>query len=190
MLHRVVWRRTIDDKSIEYCTVVTRPGEMRISGHIVAAHESQPLKLAYDIHCGDDWAAQTIEIEQALDGLTRRLSITRAANGWLIDGAPDARLAGCEEVDIGLTPSTNALAIRRLGLAVGGAGEITVAWVRLPALTVEPSHQRYERLGEQAYRYTNLDSGFAAMVTVDALALPVTYEGVWTRIADWHGDAS
>ncbi|HEY3149235.1 MAG TPA: putative glycolipid-binding domain-containing protein [Dongiaceae bacterium] len=190
MLHRVVWRRTLDDKSIEYCTVASRPGGVSIFGHIVTAHESQPLEVAYDIRCGADWAAQALNIEQACDGSTRRLRMARAESGWLIDGAPDPRLAGCAEPDIGLTPSTNALAIRRLGLAVGGAGDITAAWVKLPALTVEPSRQRYERLGPHDYRYTNLDSGFTAILTVDALALPVTYEGVWTRIADWHGDTS
>ena len=190
MLHRVVWRRTIDDKSIEHCTVASRPDEVRISGHIIAAHDSQPLEVTYDIRCGADWAAKAIEIEQAWGGSTRRLRMARAENGWVIDGAPDPRLAGCAEVDIGLTPSTNALAIRRLGLAVSETRDITAAWVKLPALTVEPSHQRYERLRPHDYRYTNLDSGFTAVVTVDALALPVTYEGVWARIADWHGDTS
>jgi len=190
MLHRIVWQRTLDNKSIEYCTVQTRPGDVRISGHILAAHESRPLRIAYEICCGDDWAAQTIDVEQALDNSITHLKMARTGNGWLIGGATDSRLAGCQEVDIGLTPSTNALAIRRLGLAAGEAAEITAAWVRLPALAVEPSHQRYERLGEQEYRYTNLDSGFSAIVTVDRLALPVSYEGVWTRIADWHGDTA
>ena len=190
VLHCVVWQRTLDNKSIEYCTVASRPGDVRIFGHIVAAHESRPLQVTYDIRCGADWASQTIEIEQACDGSTRRLRMARAENGWLVDGVPDPRLIGCMEVDIGLTLSTNALAIRRLGLAVGGAGDIATAWVKLPALTVERSRQRYERLGSHDYRYTNLDSGFTAVVTVDALALPVTYEGVWTRIADWHGGTS
>jgi uncharacterized protein len=188
MLHRVVWQRTLDNKSIEYCTVATRPGDVRICGRVIAAHGSQPLEIVYDIHCGDDWVPQTIEIEQTLDESLRHLKVARTGEGWLIDGVTDRRLASCQEVDIGLTPSTNALAIRRLGLSVGGAGDLTAAWVKLPALTVEPSHQRYERLAEHDYRYTNLDSGFTAIVTVDALALPVSYEGVWTRIADWHGD--
>jgi hypothetical protein len=82
------------------------------------------------------------------------------------------------------------LAIRRLKLAIGQAAEIACAWVKFPALTVEPSRQLYERLGEQDYRYTNIDSGFTALVTVDELALPVSYERIWTRIADWQGEAS
>jgi len=87
-----------------------------------------------------------------------------------------------------LTPSTNALAIRRLGLAIGRRAEITCAWVKFPALSIEPSLQRYERLADRDYRYTNVASGFTATVTVDELALPVSYERIWLRIADWHGD--
>ena len=44
--------------------------------------------------------------------------------------------------------------------------------------------------GYAAYRYTNVASGFTALVAVDALALPVSYERIWTRIADWQGDGS
>ena len=76
------------------------------------------------------------------------------------------------------------------GAAIGRAAEIRCAWVKFPALSVEPSLQRYERLGERDYRYTNVASGFSALVTVDELALPVSYEGVWTRIADWQGERS
>ena len=114
----------------------------------------------------------------------------RAGDGWLVDGVRDPRLDGCTEPDLGLTPSTNALAIRRLDLAIGQAAEIKCAWVKFPALSVEPSLQRYERLGERDYRYTNVASGFTALVAVDAIALPVTYESIWTRIADWQGDGS
>ena len=138
----------------------------------------------------EHWSARSVAIEQRLSEAQRRLRLERAGDGWLVDGVRDARLDGCAEPDLGLTPSTNALAIRRLDLAIGQAAEIKCAWVKFPALSVEPSLQRYERLGERDYRYTNVASGFTALVAVDALALPVTYESIWTRIADWQGDGS
>ena len=153
--------------------------------------KSLPLHgLHGHIDCDQAWSARSVTIKQTLGDAQRRLGLERAGDGWLVDGARDARLDGCAEPDLGLTPSTNALAIRRLGLAIGQAAEIRCAWVKFPALSVEPSLQRYERLGERDYRYTNVASGFSALVAVDALALPVAYEGVWTRIADWQGDGS
>jgi uncharacterized protein len=190
VLRRMIWRRILDDHSFEECAVTAAPDGYGIIGHVVAAQDGAPLVVDYDIGCGRDWSARSVAIEQRLGEVPRRLRLKRVGDGWLVDGARDARLEGCAEPDLGLTPSTNALAIRRLDLAVGQAAEIKCAWLKFPALSVEPSLQRYERLGERDYRYTNVASGFTALVAVDALAFPVTYERIWARIADWQGDGS
>ena len=190
VLRRLIWRRILDDRSIESCTFAGRQNGFGIAGHIIAAHDDRPLDVAYDIDCGPDWAAQRVTIEQLFDGAGRRLEMARTKEGWLIDGARDARLDGCLEPDLGLTPSTNALAIRRLKLEIGQVAETNCAWVKFPALTIEPALQRYQRLGQWDYRYTNVGSGFTAVLTIDDLALPVSYEGIWTRIADWPGESS
>ena len=189
-LRRVVWRRILDERSFEECVVSALGDGFGISGRIIAAQDDQPLTATYDIRCDRSWFAQSIVIEQTLSGQSRRLQLERAGNGWLVDGVPDAMLDGCAEPDLGLTPSTNSLAIRKLQLGVGQSAKINCAWVKFPALSVEPSVQRYERLEERAYRYTNVASGFTAIVTVDELALPVSYERIWLRIADWQGDGS
>jgi uncharacterized protein len=187
---RVIWRRILDDHSFEECAVTAARDGFIVSGHITAAQDGVPLVVHYDIGCDQAWSGRSVTIEQRLGDAERSLRLERAGDGWLVDGARDERLDGCAEPDLGLTPSTNALAIRCLDLAVGQAAEITCAWVKFPALSVEPSLQRYQRLGERDYRYTNVASGFTALVAVDALALPVRYEGIWTRIADWQGDGS
>ena len=189
-LCRVIWRRILDDHSFEECVVTAASDGFGIAGHVIAAQDGAPLMVRYDIDCGENWSARSVTIEQRLGDVQRRLRLERAGDGWLVDGVHDVRLDGCTEPDLGLTPSTNALAIRRLDLAIGQAAEIRCAWVKFPALSVEPSLQRYERLGDRDYRYTNVASGFTALVAVDALALPVTYESIWTRIADWQGDGS
>jgi len=187
---RVIWRRTLDDRSFEECDVTATPDGFAIAGHVIAAQDGAPLVVHYDIDCGENWSARSVAIDQSFGNVRRRLRLDRAGDGWLVDGVHDARLDGCAEPDLGLTPSTNALAIRRLDLAIGQAAEIRCAWIKFPALSAEPSLQRYERLGDRDYRYTNVASGFTALVAVDALALPVSYENIWTRIADWQGDGS
>jgi uncharacterized protein len=187
---RVIWRRTLDDRSFEECDVTATPDGFAIAGHVIAAQDGAPLVVHYDIDCGENWSARSVAIDQSFGNVRRRLRLDRAGDGWLVDGVHDARLDGCAEPDLGLTPSTNALAIRHLDLAIGQAAEIRCAWIKFPALSAEPSLQRYERLGDRDYRYTNVASGFTALVAVDALALPVTYENIWTRIADWQGDGS
>jgi uncharacterized protein len=187
---RVIWRRILDDHSFEECAVTAAPDGFGITGHVIAAQEGTPLVVSYDIGCDEAWSARSVTIEQTLGDAPRHLRLERAGEGWLVDGARDTRLDGCAEPDLGLTPSTNALAIRRLDLTVGQAAEIKCAWVKFPALSVEPSLQRYERLGDHDYRYTNVASGFTALIAVDVLGLPVSYQGIWMRIADWQGDGS
>jgi hypothetical protein len=189
-LRRIVWRRILDDQSFEDCVVTAAHDGFAIAGSIIAVHDGEPLGVTYDIRCDRDWSAQAVTIEQNWGDSSRRLRLDRHGRGWLVDGVPDARLDDCAEPDLGLTPSTNALAIRRLELEIGAAAEITCAWVKFPALSVEPSKQRYERLAERDFRYTNVASGFTAVVTVDELALPVSYGRIWLRVADWRGDRS
>lgn len=189
-IRRVIWRRVMDDNSFEDCTVSAGEDGFLIDGHLIVAQDGLPLSAHYQISCGPDWTAQRVTIEQSFDGTLRSLELKRSDGGWMIDGLRDARLDGCVEPDLGLTPSTNALAIRRLNLAIGQSAEINAAWVKFPALTVEPSLQRYERRGDVDYRYVNVASGFAAALTVDDLGLPVSYQAIWTRIADWQGEKS
>ncbi len=90
-------------------------------------------------------------------------------------------LAGCIDVDLGITPSTNTLPIRRLNLQVGESADVTAAWVRFPELTVEPLAQRYTRLDERRYRYEST-TGFSAELEVDELGLVVRYGDIWERV--------
>jgi uncharacterized protein len=189
-LRRMVWRRVMDDRSFEECAVTSSPDGFGIAGRLIVAEADAPLVASYAIACDRSWSARSVTIEQRLNDTARRLTLARAGQGWLVDGAGDTRLDGCTEPDLGLTPSTNALAIRRLGLVVGQSADITCAWVKFPALSIEPSLQRYERLADREYRYTNVASGFTAIVTVDELALPVSYERIWARIADWQDNGS
>ena len=178
-----VWRRVDRDGSLEHARVRRTGGGVVLDGTIVAIEQGQPLRLRYVVRADAQWRSRSVVVRLAFGGRTRRLMLERTADGWQVDGVPAPALAGCEDIDLELSPVTNALPINRLGLAVSHAASIRAAWVRLPRLAVEPAEQRYERLATDRYRFTGLDSGFTAVLTVDALGLPVEYEGLWRRIA-------
>ena len=70
---------------------------------------------------------------------------------------------GCIDVDISAAPFTNTLPIRRLGLMKGERREIRVAYLALPALTVEPADQAYTCIEPQRrYLYEKLFRQFQA----------------------------
>jgi hypothetical protein len=104
----------------------------------------------------------------------RRLELVRASDGrWRVDGSPREDLEGCTDVDLGISPSTNTLPVRRLHLDVGQEASVPVAWVRFPHLQVAPGSQRYKRLDTHSWRYSS--EGFTARLAVDEDGLVVTY---------------
>jgi hypothetical protein len=90
-------------------------------------------------------------------------------------------LAGALDVDLGFTPATNTLPIRRLALAVGAGAAVRSAWLRFPELRLEPLEQTYTREAEHVFLYRALVDGepFSARLDTDAFGRVVRYEGLW-----------
>ena len=71
---------------------------------------------------------------------------------WSRDAAPLPGVEGALDVDLGFTPATNTLPIRRLALAVGETRPVRSAWLRFPGLRLEPLEQTYTREAGDVYR--------------------------------------
>lgn len=184
-VREIMWRRVMDDLSFELARLAHGPTGPTISGTVLAAEGGSPLRVDYRVVCDQAWRTRTVELTQLHAGQCRTLRLDHdGAGGWLRDGVPAESLDGCSDVDLGISPSTNALPINRLRLEPGRVGAIRAAWVRFPGLEVVPAEQSYERLEEQRYRYRSLTSGFEAEVEVDDDGLPVDYAGIWRRVAD------
>ena len=153
----------------------TRPGR-----------RGRPLVGGVPDHLYERWATLGAEVSVHHAGHSRQLRLRREPSGrWLADGRELEACRGALDVDLGVTPSTNTSAIRRLGLAVGASAELTLTWVRFPQLAIEPLPQRYTRLGERTYLYESLHDGvvvFHARLEVDGTGLVERYQGLFERI--------
>jgi hypothetical protein len=88
-------------------------------------------------------------------------------------------VAGCIDLDLGFSPSTNLLPIRRLGLAVGQEAEVKAAWLRFPGLPLEPLEQLYRRIDVTTYRYESAGGSFVTELQVNAQGLVTRYPNFW-----------
>lgn len=87
-------------------------------------------------------------------------------------------------MDLAVTPFTNTLPIRRLGLRAGESADILAAYVSPPDMSVTASRQRYTCLEPgRLYRYRSLDGDFARDIEVDRDGLVVDYPDLFRRIA-------
>lgn len=178
----VVWTVSHPDLAgAERCRMDSDAMGWFLTGVVVATYELAPIDVLYEVAVGDDWATRLVSV--VVDRLThaRRVRLDRGADGnWTVDGAAAPALDGCIDVDLGITPATNTLPIRRLGLEVGSEREIAVAWVKFPGLRVQRAVQTYTRIADNVWRYTS--GTFAADLSVDGDGLVVRYgDDLWRR---------
>lgn len=192
---RLVWIPD-DEPGIEDVRVTYGADGVRFRSVVVRLWEGRPLRASYELVCDTDWRVRELRLtaESEATGEHELHLLADGAGGWR-NGADSAdqslvALQGCIDVDIMLTPLTNALPIQRLALTLGESREISVAYVAAPDFTVRPFRQRYTRLddsdGQQRYRYESLESGFSADLPVDDDGFVVAYPSIWRRVWPTH----
>ncbi len=179
--HARRWRR-LDIPALEEFTEdgLTFRGRVRVD-------EPVPWTAEYRVDFEPTWATLRAEARVERAGTVRHCVLHREPDGrWIGPAGEIEACRGALDVDLGVTPSTNTSAIRRLALPVGGTAELTATWVRFPDLTVEPLRQRYTRLADRTYLYESLRDGvvaFRARLEVDGEGRVERYEGIFERIA-------
>jgi uncharacterized protein len=174
---RVAWRRSDEVVTDEHCTLTQRDSGLSLVGTVLGSEGGVPVRIEYRV-LADAEGLTTAAHVRDLRGFEQRTIVLErdAKGGWSVDGKTVRALKGATDVDLGCSPSTNTLPIRRLRLGVGASKTIKAAWVRFPELTVVKADQKYTRIDEFTYRYASAD--FEAEITVDDESLVAAY-------ADW-----
>ena len=178
---RVAWRRSDEVAMDEHCTLSTRDSGLSLVGTVLGAESGVPVRIEYRVLADGAGMTTAAHVRDLRGFEVRTIVLERNPKGaWSLDGSAMRTLKGCTDVDLGCSPSTNTLPIRRMRLAVGASTTIQAAWVRFPELTVVKAAQTYTRLDEFTYRYAS--GTFEAELTVDDDGLVTSYAG-WQRTA-------
>jgi uncharacterized protein len=177
-----LWRR-VDRAGHEAARLISVDGIWRLGGTSIFPHEGRPCCLRYEVACDAAWRTLSASVDGWAGNRRIALAIESRDGRWRLDGAEIEAVAGCVDVDLNFSPSTNLLPIRRLGLAVGQEAEVRAAWLRFPGFTLEPLAQRYRRIDEYTYQYES-STGFGAELIVDEAGLVVDYPGFCEREAE------
>lgn len=179
MTDLILWRR-LDLPGHEIGRLESRDDGWELSGTAVFAHEKQPCKLDYFVVCDSDWRTISAQVSGWVGnrGVDLNVSVD-AKQRWRVNGAECLAVAGSIDLDLGFSPSTNLLPIRRLSLAVGEEAEVRAAWLPFPALVLEPLLQLYRREGETTYRYESGGGSFVRTLEVNTAGFVMSYPGLW-----------
>jgi hypothetical protein len=195
------WSRT-DLAGCDHALLDDRSG-LRARGTAVAAGPV-PHTCRYELVTDGSWATARLDVTAEGAGWLRSVRLEHAAGRWRVTtseqgnltraladaGHPPAglpgiedpdRLAGAADVDLGAAPLFNTLPVRRLDLLTAAPGtthQLTVAWVLVPSLVVQPGEQTYTALGERRVRY--LSGSFSADLELDPDGYVTGYPGLAT----------
>ena len=174
------WRR-LDHPAREAAVLEQTADGWVLRGVVAGNTEGHDYQLRYAVECGADWVTRATEVEGDVNGAPLRITLARdsSTGAWTRDGVPQPQLDGCLDVDLGFSPSTNTLPIRRLGLRPGGAAHVRAAWLRFPGFELVPLEQAYRCEDEGRYIYESAGGRFRAVLEVDDAGLVRRYGDYW-----------
>lgn len=172
---------------LDYCSFLTNSESSVLDGVVTGSREG-----SYGAHYFvlTDACFLTREVRVEYVGGPRMHICTDGEGRWhdVIRNEPIPSLTGCLDVDIGVTPATNTLPIKRLKLAEQASQEIVVAYVPLPtqitgAFLPRIAQQRYTCLTlNQRYRYEGIFRKFTADLDLDRHGLVLDYPETFRRV--------
>jgi len=178
----ILWR--LDLEGHDACLLSKTNGGWKLKGHALFAHDSKPCSLAYDIDCDAGWRTRSAPVDGFLGSQTLRYEVERlAGGGWTLNGAAQDEVAGLVDVDLGFTPATNLLAVRRFDLGVGMATPAPAAYLAFPEIRLVRLEQTYRRLDETRYAYAAPMFGYDAVLEVSPTGFVLDYPGLWRNAA-------
>jgi hypothetical protein len=172
----------VQSPGLERFEFVRTGDEWTFRGTILALSGNTAAEARYEIACDQLFRTRRASILLRDSSGDRTLKIDARDGLWFENGRENQTVKGAIDIDLGWSPSTNTLPIRRLNLEIGRAsGEFISAWVRFPELTLQPLPQEYLRLAGRQYRYSSRGGAFVANLIVDNDDLVMDYEGFWIR---------
>ena len=176
----ILWRR-LDTPGHDVCRLEHDGASWQLDGAAVFRHDDgRPAQLHYRVRCDKAWHAQWGTVRGWLGGEAIDLSIVRDAHGgWKLNDAAVPDLGHCTDLDLGFTPASNLLPLRRLHLGQGEAADAPAAWVDLNGGGLSELPQRYERRGEADYWYAAPRFDYQAMLSVTPEGFVRRYPKLW-----------
>jgi uncharacterized protein len=185
MTHQAILWHRLDHPGHESAYLSFQEGTWRLTGTAVFADHQQPCRLDYGVTCDAQWHTLSGRVTGWIGGTTVDIALSvDAARRWWMNDTACPEVAGCIDLDLNFSPSTNLLPMRRLDLAIGQAAEVQAAWLRFPSFTLEPLVQVYHRLDDATYRYESDGGQFVTELQVNPGGFVIHYPNFWHLAAD------
>jgi uncharacterized protein len=182
-LHASFFWRKLDHPGHDSCRLFKLPKGWFLSGAAVFSDNDKPCHLIYEVAADTGWKTRRAKISGFIGNGAVDLRIRAAGRQrWFVNGVEKDIVAGCMDLDLGFTPATNLIAIRRLALKVGQRAEAPAAYLAFPKMRLEMLEQTYHRTGRTTFEYTAPHFGYADTLEVGPSGAVVAYPGLFEQV--------
>lgn len=187
--HVVFWRR-LDVEGHDCCRLLRIDNGWSVEGVATFLHDGQPTCLRYRVSCDAGWRTRHATVSGWLGETAIELEIGRSAQGaWHLNGTDQDAPAELVDLDLGFTPATNILPIRRIALSAGQEMAAPAAYLAFPALRLERLDQSYRRLDASHYAYAAPRFDYEAVLEVAETGFVTLYPGLWKAVGSVSSSA-
>jgi hypothetical protein len=167
---------------MERCALLEDVERWYLEGTVLTLLRGDPTEIRYALACDEAWRTQScsVDIEGTVASESFEFEVDEGV--WTVNGRHERAFDGLTDIDLGFSPCTNTLPIRRLALEVGQSARIAVVWLRFPSLEIVRSEQVYTRLADHTYRYDSGSGDFTAELDVDELGIVTRYGDFWREL--------
>jgi hypothetical protein len=183
---QAAWQHRGVRNGFEVVFLRARDSGCLISGCTTAIEDGTAWSVEYTIELDSGGATRSARVSGRSAAGSRSAVLEGDGMGrWLVDGEPAPQLEGCLDVDLESSAMTNALPVRRLGLAVAGQAAAPAAYVHAVGLAVDRLEQTYLRAPDgsagHCYDYTAPVFDFQCRLVYDHSGLVIDYPGIAIR---------
>jgi hypothetical protein len=179
----IFWRR-LDAPGHDACRLERHGESWQLDGAAVFRHsDGQPARLDYRVFCDKAWHTKWGRVRGWIGSGAVDFSIARNARGdWTLNDEVVPELGHCIDLDLGFTPSTNLVQLRRLNLKKGEAADVPAAWIDLDGDSLSALLQRYTRQSDGEYDYEAKRFDYKDTLKVTAEGFVMHYPGLWEAV--------
>ncbi len=182
LIRSVLWYSPVLP-SMERCSFLEGNNQKRLEGTVLTLMSAGPAEIRYVVTCSAQWRTRRCTVHIECAGATKRIDLEVNNQGaWLRNGMQVDEFEGISDVDLGFSPSTNTLPVRRLALEMGQVARIPVVWLRFPELDIFRTEQVYTREKGNAYRFETGAGDFRTRLEVDESGIITRYGNIWREL--------
>ena len=177
------WRR-LDNPGYDSCRFFHSADGCRLSGAAVFLEGRLACHIRYEVLADASFRTRRASLEGYVGRkpLSLRLQTSRGGR-WTVNGVDQPATRGCIDLDLGFTPATNLLPLRRLALRTGQEAQAPAAYLPFPKTGLVILPQRYKRLSRSEYDYESPQHGYRATLRVTPLGAVAAYPGVFEMLS-------